>query len=163
MVRTQCASVTRVGPSYRLSTGRDGGGIQAGINFENGGQLGKLQQLADEITGSTQRGKFRRAPKDTIADYHVSNCRGSPLATPFQLDLHIPRLRQRRVAGGFRETERRENSDTRRFHNTASETNAQFLVIRLWRGCACRGKQGKYGSGFLGGLRKPADVQESHL
>src|SRR6266699_6482632 len=37
-----------------LSTGCDGGGIQGGMNFENGGQLGKLQQLADEIAGSSQ-------------------------------------------------------------------------------------------------------------
>src|SRR5438270_3801134 len=41
-------------PSCRLSTGCDGGGIQGGMNFENGGQLGKLQQLADEIAGSSQ-------------------------------------------------------------------------------------------------------------
>src|SRR6266566_6605638 len=37
-----------------LSTGCDGGGIQGGMNFENGGQLGKLQELADEIAGSGQ-------------------------------------------------------------------------------------------------------------
>jgi hypothetical protein len=33
--------------------------------------------------------------------------------------------------------------NARRFHNTASETTAQVLAIRLWRGCACRGKQGE--------------------
>src|SRR6266699_880813 len=38
-----------------LSTGCDGGGIQGGMNFENGGQLGKLQQFADQIAGSSQR------------------------------------------------------------------------------------------------------------
>jgi len=32
----------------------DGGGIQGGMNLENGGQLGELQQLADEIAGSSQ-------------------------------------------------------------------------------------------------------------
>ena len=43
------------GPSCRLSTRCDGGGIQGGMNFENGGQLSKLQQLADEIAGGRQR------------------------------------------------------------------------------------------------------------
>ena len=37
-----------------MSTGCDTGGFQGGMNFENGGQLGKLQQLADEIAGSSQ-------------------------------------------------------------------------------------------------------------
>src|SRR5438552_153382 len=38
-----------------LSTGCDGGGIQGGMDFENGGQLGKLQQLANQIAGGSQR------------------------------------------------------------------------------------------------------------
>ena len=37
-----------------MSTGCDAGGFQGGMNFENGGQLGKLQQLTDEIAGSSQ-------------------------------------------------------------------------------------------------------------
>jgi hypothetical protein len=36
-------------------TGCDGGGIQGGMNFENRGQLRKLQQFADEIAGGSQR------------------------------------------------------------------------------------------------------------
>jgi hypothetical protein len=85
------------------------------------------------------------------------------LATPFRLDLHIPKSRQGGVAGWFRDTERRERSNAAGSINTASEMTAQFLVIRLWRGCACHGKQGKSSCGFLGGLRKPADVEKNLL
>src|SRR6202035_4888468 len=38
-----------------ISTGCYAGGFQGGMNFENGGQLGKLQQVTDEIVGSSQR------------------------------------------------------------------------------------------------------------
>ena len=37
-----------------MSTGCDGGGIQGGIEFEDGGQLGKVQQFADQIAGGSQ-------------------------------------------------------------------------------------------------------------
>src|ERR1700737_4448119 len=52
--KTSIAPSIRVCPSCRLSTRCDGGGIQGGIEFENGGQLGKLQQLENEIAGSSQ-------------------------------------------------------------------------------------------------------------
>src|SRR6266571_5817571 len=62
-----------------LSTGCDGGGIQGGMNFENGGQLGKLQQFADQIAGSSQRDRALAGLRRQGNRYKCSEASSTPL------------------------------------------------------------------------------------
>src|SRR5713101_4793986 len=87
---------------------------------------------------------FRSAvAKGTIAGYHVLRCQGSPLATPFCHNLHIPHCAgtcRGWVSGGGNDAKNQASTGS---ISKAIETAAQFLVMGLWRGCACSGKQGK--------------------
>src|SRR6266699_3592170 len=59
-----------------LSTGGDGGGIQGGMNFENGGQLGKLQQFEDQIAGGSQRDRAQARLRRQGNGYECSEASG---------------------------------------------------------------------------------------
>src|SRR5712692_1745322 len=74
--RAESSVVTRGGPSCRLSKGCDGGGIHGGMNFENGGQFGKLEQLADEIAGSSQLDRALARFRDQGNRYECSEASG---------------------------------------------------------------------------------------
>jgi len=106
-------------------------------------RCGKLIITFFEETQASSTQDDRIVPPSSYWDYHVLHHEGSPLMAPFSFDLHTSRMNPSRASRLGSGVGRREESNAYRFHNTASETTAQFLVIGLWIGYACRGKQGK--------------------
>jgi len=78
-----CVMASRV-RHCRLSTGCDSGGIQGGMNFENGGQLGKVQQFADQIAGAASLTEHWLACAVNATDMSAPRPAASIISTPLR-------------------------------------------------------------------------------
>jgi len=78
----------------------------------------------------TPRRAGRRVSLQAAPSSPISEVRLRPV---FCHNLHILNRPRPVVSGIFERRKRRGKSNANWFHNTASETTAQFLVIRLWR------------------------------